>query len=81
MLKKKNNSIATNRRASYDYKIGDKMLIYNTFDKAFITDPQSFTNPKGLYNYFKTFFNVYYSTSFSYIANVSFTIFLELHVE
>ena len=24
MLKKKNNSIATNRRASYDYKIGDK---------------------------------------------------------
>jgi len=24
MLKKKTNSIATNRRASYDYKIGDK---------------------------------------------------------
>ena len=24
MLKKKNNSIATNRRARYDYKIGDK---------------------------------------------------------
>ena len=24
MLKKKNNSIATNRRAGYDYKIGDK---------------------------------------------------------
>ena len=24
MIKKKNNSIATNRRAGYDYKIGDK---------------------------------------------------------
>ena len=35
------------------------MLIYNTFDKAFTTDPQSFTNPKGLYNYFKTLYDLY----------------------
>ena len=42
-----------------DYKVGDKSLIYNTFDKAFTTDPNSFTNPKGLYNYFKIFYDLY----------------------
>ena len=51
--------ISSKAQAMIDYKIGDKMLIYNTFDKAFTTDPQSFTNPKGLYNYFKTLYDLF----------------------
>ena len=51
--------ISSKAQAMIDYKIGDKMLIYSTFDKAFTTDPQSFTNPKGLYNYFKTLYDLY----------------------
>ena len=35
------------------------MEAYETFDKAFIEDPNSFTNPKRLYNYFKTLFDLY----------------------
>ena len=51
--------ISSKAQAMIDYKVGDKSLIYNTFDKAFTTDPNSFTNPKGLYNYFKIFYDLY----------------------
>ena len=51
--------ISSKAQAMIDYKVGDKSLIYNTFDKAFTTDPNSFTNTKGLYNYFKIFYDLY----------------------
>ena len=46
--------ISSKAQAMLDYKIADKMQVYKTFDLAFKTDVKSFTNPKGLYNYFKT---------------------------
>jgi tetratricopeptide (TPR) repeat protein len=37
----------------------DLKTIYEVFDKAFKTDPDSFSNPKHLYNYFKTLYDRY----------------------
>ncbi len=51
--------ISSKAQAMIDYNFGNKIEIYNTFDKAFTTDPESFTNPKGLYNYFKTLYDLY----------------------
>ena len=42
-----------------DYKTADKMKIYQTFDLAYQTDAKSFSNPKELYNYFKTLYDMY----------------------
>ena len=51
--------LATKAQSMIDYKLGDKQDIYNVFDKAFKDDPSSFRSPKGLYNYFKTYYNLY----------------------
>ena len=37
----------------------DLKKVYTTFNEAFIKDPSSFSNPKHLYNYFKTFYDRY----------------------
>ncbi len=42
-----------------DFKIGTKKEIYAIFDEAYTKDAKSFTNPKRLYNYFKTFYDLY----------------------
>ena len=42
-----------------DFKIGTQEEIYATFDEAYTKDAKSFTNPKRLYNYFKTFYELY----------------------
>ena len=42
-----------------DYKLADLKVIYNTFDQAYKLDAASFTNPKLLYNYFKTLYDRY----------------------
>ena len=42
-----------------DYQLGDLKKVYTTFNEAFIKDPSSFSNPKHLYNYFKTFYDRY----------------------
>lgn len=42
-----------------DFKIGTKKEIYAIFDEAYTKDAKSFTNPKRLYNYFKTFYDMY----------------------
>lgn len=47
------------------YKIGSTQDVYDTFDKAFIEDNASFTNPRGLYNYFKTMYDLYKSEASS----------------
>ena len=46
-------------QALLDYKMADLKNVYNTFDEAFKKDPESFTNPKLLYNYFKTLYDRY----------------------
>ena len=51
--------IGKKAQALLDYKMADLKVIYSTFDEAFTRDPKSFTNPKFLYNYFKTFYNRY----------------------
>ena len=42
-----------------DFKIGTSQEIYAIFDEAYKKDAASFTNPKRLYNYFKTFYDIY----------------------
>ena len=44
-----------------DFKIGTSQEIYAVFDEAYQKDAASFTNPKRLYNYFKTFYDIYKS--------------------
>lgn len=44
-----------------DFKIGTSQEIYTIFDQAYTKDAASFTNPKRLYNYFKTFYDIYKS--------------------
>ena len=44
-----------------DLKMGSAQEVYAVFDKAYTEDPKSFTNPKRLYNYFKTLYDIYKS--------------------
>ena len=64
--KKKNKSVLgdiTSKKAQalLDYKMADIKEIYETFDEAYTKDAASFTNPKLLYNYFKTLYDRYKS--------------------
>ena len=56
---------ASKAQAMIIYKIGSTQDVYDTFDKAFIEDNASFTNPRGLYNYFKTMYDLYKSEASS----------------
>ena len=63
---KKNKSVLgdiTSKKAQalLDYKMADIKEIYETFDEAYTKDAASFTNPKLLYNYFKTLYDRYKS--------------------
>ena len=51
--------LSSKAQAMLDYKTSDKMEVYKTFDLAYQTDAKSFSNPKGLYNYFKTLYDLY----------------------
>ncbi len=42
-----------------DYKLASKNEIYELFENAYQTDPLSFDDPKPLYSYFKTYFELY----------------------
>ena len=53
--------IGKKAQALLDYKMADLKKIYSTFDEAFTKDATSFTNPKFLYNYFKTLYDLYKS--------------------
>lgn len=62
--KKRNKSvvgdiISKKAQALLDYKLADLKEIYSTFDEAYQKDAKSFTNPKFLYNYFKTMYDRY----------------------
>jgi len=51
--------LASKAQTMMDNKLGSTAEIYATFDQAFTQDATSFTNPKGLYNYFKTLHTLY----------------------
>ena len=53
------NILSSKAQSLLDFNIGTKMEAYKTFDRAFTEDANSFTNPKRLYNYFKTLFDLY----------------------
>ena len=55
--------LASKAQTMMDNKLGSTAEIYATFDQAFTQDATSFTNPKGLYNYFKTTHSLYKSGS------------------
>ena len=60
--KGKNNRgsiLSSKAQAMLDNKTADMQVIYNTFNSAFTQDAKSFTNPKHLYNYFKTCYDLY----------------------
>ena len=62
--KKKNKSIVgeiigKKAQALLDFKKTDLKEVYLTFDEAYKKDVKSFTNPKFLYNYFKTLYDLY----------------------
>ena len=62
--KKRNQSVVgdiTSKKAQalLDYKLADLKEVYSTFDEAYTKNVASFTNPKLLYNYFKTLYDRY----------------------
>lgn len=57
----KGKILASKAQVMLDYELGTPKEIYAIFDTAFSEDINSFTNPKGLYNYFKTLYGLYKS--------------------
>ena len=55
------NILSAKAQSMIDFKIGSNAEIYTIFDDAFKTDSKSFSNPKRLYSYFKTFYEIYKS--------------------
>ena len=60
---KKGDILSKKAQAMLDYKTADLQTAYNTFDSAYQTDAQSFTNPKMLYNYFNSLYKLYKSNA------------------
>jgi tetratricopeptide (TPR) repeat protein len=57
--------LADKAQAMLDYNVGTKEEVFATFDSAFKQDAESFSYPKGLYNYFKTYYDLYKSENSS----------------
>ena len=55
----KGKILASKAQAMLDYEVAPKTEVYVVFDAAYTSDPESFTNPKGLYSYFKTLYENY----------------------
>jgi tetratricopeptide (TPR) repeat protein len=70
--------LAIKAQSMLDYKLADYQEIYNVYDRAFKEDSNSFTSPKGLYNYFKIYFNLYKSDSSSVTLEAVFEKYEEL---
>lgn len=51
--------LAIKGQSMVDYKLAKNQEVFEVFDQAFKKDQNSFTSPKGLYNYFKVYFNIY----------------------
>ena len=55
------NILSAKAQTMIDFKIGSDVEIYSIFDEAFKKGLESFSNPKRLYSYFKTFYEIYKS--------------------
>ena len=55
------NILSAKAQSMIDFKIGSNTEVYSIFDDAFKKDSESFSNPKRLYSYFKTFYEIYKS--------------------
>ena len=55
------NILSSKAQTMIDFKIGSNQEIYSIFDDAFKKDLESFSNPKRLYSYFKTYYQIYKS--------------------
>lgn len=55
----KGEIMSNKAQALLENKLASKAEIFNTFDMAYSTDRASFDDPKPLYNYFKTYFELY----------------------
>jgi tetratricopeptide (TPR) repeat protein len=51
--------LAIKAQSMISLKLGDDKEVYAIYNEAFTKDPTSFKSPKGLYNYFKIYFNLY----------------------
>ena len=51
--------LAIKAQSMISLKLGDDKEVYDIYNEAFTKDPTSFKSPKGLYNYFKIYFNLY----------------------
>ena len=70
--------LSTKAQALIDYKMADDATVYGVFDKAYKKDPASFTNPKGLYNYFDTLYKQYKMTNTSVSTEHLFNMYEEI---
>jgi tetratricopeptide (TPR) repeat protein len=53
--------ISNKAQAMLDNNLASNSEIYNTFNSAYVQDRSSFDDPKPLYNYFKTYYELYKS--------------------
>jgi tetratricopeptide (TPR) repeat protein len=51
--------ISNKAQAMLDNNLASNSEIYNTFNSAYVQDRSSFDDPKPLYNYFKTYYELY----------------------
>ena len=51
--------LAIKAQSMITLELGDDKEVYAIYNEAFTKDPTSFKSPKGLYNYFKIYFNLY----------------------
>ena len=72
------NILSTKAQALIDYKMADDATVYSVFDEAYKKDAASFTNPKGLYNYFDTLYKQYKSSSSSVSTEHLFNMYEEI---
>ena len=55
----KGKILSNKAQAMLDYKLASGQQLYNAFDKAYTEGKDSFSNPKSLYYYFSTLYDLY----------------------
>ena len=58
-MSKVGDILSSKAQTMIDFKLGTPQEAYAVFDEAYTKDEASFTNPKRLYNYFKTLYDSY----------------------
>ncbi|MGB2086178.1 MAG: hypothetical protein ACPIA1_05670 [Flavobacteriaceae bacterium] len=78
-ISKTGDILSIKAQSMIDFKIGTNQEIYAIFDKAYTEDAKSFTNPKRLYNYFKTLYQLYKSGDKSITMEILFNKYEEIN--